>query len=436
MVRRVWSLVLILSVGAFSAAGALADEFHYANLLVGDRASGMGGAYTAVSDDATGLYYNPAGIVYTAGKSISANVNGFYTSTKTYRDVIGGNGWVRKSSAVLPNYFGAVLPLEDYKIGFSYALPDSITSDQEQAFHDLQLSSVLQPFNPGVTITSYLINFNDESNTYNIGPSIAKELTDRLSAGLTLYYYQRTTLRILNQIIKTSNGGSEQSTDYFHSTESGLRPVLGFMWSLENNVAVGLALSKVFIQQSQTSFHSSDQRVNIAQDSDPTHNTAISLPAGASTTNVKRTMPKQASLGVAWFPSPELLLSADLDFFTAKRMGDIVLFKTGSESLADILNIALGTEYYITKNWATRAGFYTDFANTPKLVEGGINQAEHIDIYGVTASISHFTRNTSVTLGGGLTYGTGQSQIVGGSPLIQDAEIRGWNISLSSTYSY
>src|SRR5512142_2455055 len=149
MVRRIWGLVLILAVGACSAANALADDLHYNNLLVGERASGMGGAYTAVSDDATGLYYNPAGIVYAAGRSVSANVNGYYYSKKTYKDVIGGNGWVRNSAALLPNYFGAVLPLEDYKIGFSYALPDSITSDQEQTFHDLQLSTALQPFNPG-----------------------------------------------------------------------------------------------------------------------------------------------------------------------------------------------------------------------------------------------------------------------------------------------
>ncbi|MGE5808494.1 MAG: OmpP1/FadL family transporter [Nitrospirota bacterium] len=450
MVRRIWGLVLILAVGACSAANALADDLHYNNILIGDRASNMGGAYTAVSDDATGLYYNPAGIVYSAGRSVSANVNGYNYSQKTYKEVIGGNGWVRNSAALLPNYFGVVMPMgEDYKIGFSYALPDSITSDQEQTFHDLQLSAAVQPFNPGVTITSYLINFNEESNTYNIGPSIAKEFSDTFSAGLTLYYYQRKTLRILNQIIKTSNGGSEQSTDFFHSTESGVRPVLGFMWSLPKNVAVGLALSKVFIAptanlgftklrigDSKTTFHTSDQRVNIAQDSDPTHNTAISLPAGPSNSDAKRTTPKQMSLGVAWFPSSSLLLSADLNFYTAKSVGDIVQFKASSEPLADVVNVALGTEYYITKNWAARAGFYTDFANTPKIVEGGINQAEHIDNYGVTASISHFTRNTSVTLGTGFTYGTGQAQIIGDSTSIQKAESRGWMINLSSTYAY
>jgi hypothetical protein len=41
-----------------------------------------------------------------------------------------------------------------------------------------------------------------------------------------------------------------------------------------------------------------------------------------------------------------------------------------------------------------------------------------------------------VTLGGGWTYGAGESQIIGGSTLIQEAESRGWMINLSSTYSY
>jgi len=53
----------------FVSAWVFADEFHYNNLLIGDRASGMGGAYTAISDDASGMYYNPAGIVYVTDKN-------------------------------------------------------------------------------------------------------------------------------------------------------------------------------------------------------------------------------------------------------------------------------------------------------------------------------------------------------------------------------
>ena len=50
--------------------------------------------------------------------------------------------------------------------------------------------------------------------------------------------------------------------------------------------------------------------------------------------------------------------------------------------------------------------------------------------------MSHFTRNTSVTLGGGYTYGAGKAQIVSNSTRIQDAESTGWMFFLSSSYSY
>lgn len=35
-------------------------KFLYIKFLPGDRASGIGGAYTAVSDDPSGSFYNPA----------------------------------------------------------------------------------------------------------------------------------------------------------------------------------------------------------------------------------------------------------------------------------------------------------------------------------------------------------------------------------------
>lgn len=43
-----------------SKAGTTAAEF--LKIGVGPRATGMGSAYVAVSDDATAMYWNPAGI--------------------------------------------------------------------------------------------------------------------------------------------------------------------------------------------------------------------------------------------------------------------------------------------------------------------------------------------------------------------------------------
>src|SRR5512134_2351307 len=127
--------VFILSLALFALLvppAASADPLHYTNLLVGDRAAGMGGAYTAVSDDVTGLYYNPAGIVYSTGRNLSGSLNSYFNSVKSYKGVIGGHDWDRKSTALLPNYFGIIQPAGHYKFGFSFAVPDSIIEDQDQ----------------------------------------------------------------------------------------------------------------------------------------------------------------------------------------------------------------------------------------------------------------------------------------------------------------
>ncbi|RYZ71254.1 MAG: hypothetical protein EOP09_04915 [Proteobacteria bacterium] len=52
---------LALAILTLSGASAYADQFHYHNLVVGERAMGLGGAFTAVADDASAIVYNPAG---------------------------------------------------------------------------------------------------------------------------------------------------------------------------------------------------------------------------------------------------------------------------------------------------------------------------------------------------------------------------------------
>ena len=73
IISRSGFLLMLLVAG--HSTSVLADEYHYNNMLIGDRASGMGGAYTAVSDDATGMFYNPAAIVYVGDRNFSASVN-------------------------------------------------------------------------------------------------------------------------------------------------------------------------------------------------------------------------------------------------------------------------------------------------------------------------------------------------------------------------
>ncbi len=407
---RVFAIVLLF------CGSAVADEFHYSSVLIGDRASGMGGAYTAISDDATGLYYNPAGIVYSSGKNLSASVNAYYNLTKTYKGAIAGHDWVRNSAALLPNYFGVIQPLGKIRFGFSYAVPDTINEDQNQTFTGL-------PNN----ISQFIINFRNEDNTYNYGPSFAAELAKDFSAGLTLYVHQRKAQHILNQIVIKTTGtptGDEWMNDNFELKEWGLKPVLGLAWSPIEKVSLGFSLSKTLVLSSRA--------IEMFTCSDPTgigtNCPGEDLARREGYDDRKRKYPLRTAFGMAYFASSSLLLSGDLTYYT--KVTDPIF---GDKE--PVLNLALGTEYYLDKNWAMRAGLYTNMANTPDIVAGETSIEEHVDLYGGTLSISHFTRNSSVTLGGGITAGSGKSQITGGTS-VQDASTFGWMISLSSSYSY
>ena len=62
------SLVLILLCLNHTAANA--GPYHFSDILPGDRAMGMGGAFGAVADDSSSIYYNPAGLAFALSSNI------------------------------------------------------------------------------------------------------------------------------------------------------------------------------------------------------------------------------------------------------------------------------------------------------------------------------------------------------------------------------
>lgn len=400
---------------------AFADEWHYNNVIIGERATGMGGAYTAISDDPSGLFHNPAGIVYGGNRNLSASVNAFSASTTTYKGVLGGRNWERKSSALLPNFFGITQPLGDGTIGFSYAVTDSVSEDQDSIFNNIGNPLV------GTDIRDYLINVNNEDNTYKLGPSYAVEINDELSIGVTLYLHVRDRELIANQWIRYNNDELDWFNQYVQSSETGIEPILGVMWSPFDKYSLGMTIRQVSIIDAENSSQLicvSDQGTPPdPQCATPVGGTALD-PAHA-VNNVERDLPTQINLGVAYFHSNDLLLSGDLALYTS------------TDTAESVVNLALGGEYYSSENWAYRGGFYTNFANTPDVIAGQSGQDDHVDIYGLTFSVSHFTRDSSITLGLSYTTGSGDAQIDATDPTaIQGVDMSSFSFYISSSLSY
>ena len=337
------------------------DDSHYTNILVGDRAGALAGAYTALSDDPSGMYYNPAGIAYAKESNLSLSVNGYTTTSKEYKGAVGGKDWLRKSSGIVPNFFGMLHTWGNIKMGLSYAVPDQITENQYDTLFDLPSGT------PGLTVSKIMINHKMEDKTYHFGPSFAVEVAPHLSIGVTLYVHYRYTDYISNQMVWLSNGKINWFNHYMNSEEWGIRPILGLMWHQPSKFSLGLSVSRVFAFRSESRLQMTEKDVNDKM-------TLLNPPNTSDTRNY----PYKISLGAAFFPSPSLLITADITYHTP---ADYVLFGT-KRSFEAVVNGALGSEYRFSKELALRAGIYSNRSSTPEIKGIKGENGEKVDVYG------------------------------------------------------
>jgi len=103
--KRVFLLAICLQVTAFPLFAQSFGE-------IGERAQGMGGAFVAVADDASAIYWNPAGLshIYQFDAQLSATINRFQESENSCRT---------------PVFLGAALPA----LGLAYYRTNTAVSE-------------------------------------------------------------------------------------------------------------------------------------------------------------------------------------------------------------------------------------------------------------------------------------------------------------------
>lgn len=110
-------IILLLATPVMAAGGEAGGAAPVLRFGVGARAFAMGGAYTAVADDATAVYWNPAGLAMMDAPTLSAMHSELFVGT-TY------------------DYLGYALPLKSGGFGLNYlnlSTPGIITSSGEES---------------------------------------------------------------------------------------------------------------------------------------------------------------------------------------------------------------------------------------------------------------------------------------------------------------
>ena len=106
------------------------------------------------------------------------------------------------------------------------------------------------------------------------------------------------------------------------------------------------------------------------------------------------------------------------------------------ENKRAVVNISVGTEYYFSERYALRGGLYSDMANSQPLKSGFTDQADHVNIFGLTGGITRFTRTTSMTFGFNYSSGKGDAQPVSESEKIYNTDTTALTLFFSGSYGY
>jgi long-subunit fatty acid transport protein len=147
-----------------SKTGTTAAKF--LSIGIGARANAMGGAFTSIANDASALYWNPAGVAYLN------DFEAMFTYTTLYKDL-----------DINLNYAAVVLPMgETGTFGVSITALD---------YGEMNVTTELYPEGTGERFSA---------NSYSFALSYARNITDDFAVGLSVKY-------ILEDIFNSSASG-------------------------------------------------------------------------------------------------------------------------------------------------------------------------------------------------------------------------------------
>ncbi|HOV14471.1 MAG TPA: hypothetical protein PK771_09330, partial [Spirochaetota bacterium] len=224
------------------------SENHYINILIGDRAAGMSGAYTAIADGPEGVFYNPAGLSFSGSKYFSLSVNTIQYKMLYYNNVytkIDGSpfDYIRHSFSFIPNFFGFIQKTKHFTFAVTISCPDS-------EFYDQRDNAVVNLNSLPVNLN---VNFNYTDMIYEFGPSFSFLPHKKVSVGFSVFLRYRDIKNIIqttykfNGIVKNTQYDTFQVDSLYQNNRIiGLTPQFGFQVMPISKISIGYNISVPF----------------------------------------------------------------------------------------------------------------------------------------------------------------------------------------------
>ncbi|MCB1141394.1 MAG: hypothetical protein H7A24_14705 [Leptospiraceae bacterium] len=373
--------LIIFTIYFLSILKIFADDYHNIQNFYGARATGMGGAYSAISDDTSGAFYNPAGLSFISENHYSINVSSYRTNEQEFRDLFGpGQNYNRISRNYLPNFVGFSRKLGKWNLTVTMLNPVNESFDQTN-----RITNPIYRRN----LSQLDINYNRESFQLLVGPSLAYQFTDRFSIGLTSYYLYDSNKVTYSQKENQYNNNVTVVQDLERRRTSGVLPILGIQIMPFDIISIGASIKQTYVTGgsiSSTTNVTSAGRTGgpsslISQGSENlVAFGADGLPSiqGGMVKGIPQTY--EARGGIALFPTRRITITGDMIYTSGYKL----FYNRNSLDLQSMnytyrdpymnqyernhtLNFAGGIEFYITDYIVIRLGGYSNKSNNRRV---------------------------------------------------------------------
>jgi hypothetical protein len=398
-------LFIVASIAPFFSA-AIADQAHQRDVLPGGRPAYLGGAYTALSNDPYGAYYNPAGMAFSGKKVTEVSVTGsaFMTEEITYEGAVIGQDFNEKANSRYPSFIGTTYKLGLLTLAYAYLSGESRKINQNDSFDDI--SSVDGE-------ASRFIRVKQETNELTLGgAALAIALGSSLSVGISGLYYDRSIESMVHQYT-LFNGGSIQKLDTKYSTQNvGVLMIAGGIYRVDN-FSFGATFRTTKPLNDRTKIHYEYILIDKVNP-DEGKEELIDSKNDAN----KEVIPDTVALGAAFSPNASFCLSMDVLLHRG------VDFTGVRQDLKNTANYSIGIEVVLGM-LGLRAGAFTNNSLIAKPDPMKTSQGTYIDFVGFSGSIGLIGKTFETSFGAQIQEERdGQAQIVTGIADIQNVRAK------------
>ncbi|MBI5418447.1 outer membrane protein transport protein [Candidatus Poribacteria bacterium] len=426
-------IILITFISVIVIQNISAEMYYMSDVLIGEKALGMGGAFSAVADSPEACFYNPAGLIYANEPYLSISAQVAESNEQVGKFLFSDNEKLF-SQELVPSFFGISKDFKDGRIGFSIVVPYYSAYEMHLRYNNQKTIDL--------NSATVILDKKTMDKTYLIGPSYAYNINSDLSFGFTAYLNykvskEENSLYIKGKKINGSGTYLQSTRDESGGTGTGITGNMGFLYKATDKLNLSWVLksgdyARNSIDYKGLSFFKPNDTTDLI-DYDPLDEKADN----------KFFMPPGTTLGLAYKITPKLLFSYDLsynfpiayniDYYKIPEYAKL----TKRIKKNSVVNHNVGSEYMITESIPLRLGFYTNYSLAPDVDLTLSEKQSHLDKFGVTVSSGLISENSTLIIS--IKYGYGKGEMRAYNLLTDEIELHDLSFSslgigLSGTY--